>query len=160
LEAHGLGDDYLAFSVRRGDKDTEKHTTISKTEEYIAMAEVVIRFDFGGVVPRIFVATDDCDVMGELRALRPEWTFVSECDHVSSHGGFVIEDMAEWTPDETDAHFMKFFVELYGIVAAKIVIGVSYTNVTWWSYFMREGEYSEYKMLDALGKERKKINGW
>jgi hypothetical protein len=160
LEAHGLEDDYLAFSVRRGDKDTEKHTTISKTEEYIAEAESVIRDNFGGLVPRIFVATDDCDVMGELRALRPEWTFESECDNVSSHGGFAIGDMAEWTPAETDAHFMKFFVELYGIVAAKIVIGVAYTNVSWWAYFMRQGEWSEYKMLDILGKEKNSLAVW
>jgi hypothetical protein len=160
LEAHGLDQDYLAFSVRRGDKFTEKHEHFATTEEYIDEAEKVIRESFAGVVPRIFVATDDCDVIDELRVMRPKWQFESQCDKVSSHGGFAIEDMTRWTPAETDAHFMKFFVELYGIVSAKIVIGVGYTNVAWWAYFMRQGDWSEYKLLDHLGKEKDQFAAW
>jgi hypothetical protein len=40
------------------------------------------------------------------------------------------------------------------------VIGVAYTNVSWWAYFMRQGEWSEYKMLDILGKESSAFAIW
>ena len=93
------------------------------------------------LVPAIFVATDDCTVLKELREARPMWHFVSECDNLSNEAnGFVFKDMKEWTEEQTDAHFHKFIAELIALASAKYFIGVSTTNVTYWVYFMRSLE--------------------
>jgi predicted nuclease of predicted toxin-antitoxin system len=108
LEAHGIEDEYLAFSVRRGDKDTEGFE-FTKSEDYIAAADVTRVKYFDGKMPVIFVATDDCAVMGEFRQLRPDWTFVSECDHNNGHNGFVLADMKNWTLEQTVRHLIQCF---------------------------------------------------
>lgn len=100
LEMHGIEEEYLAFSVRRGDKDTEGFE-FTKSDDYIAAADVARVKYFDGKMPRIFVATDDCAVMDEFRQLRPDWTFVSECDHNNGHSGFVLADMKNWTLEQT-----------------------------------------------------------
>jgi hypothetical protein len=69
-------------------------------QQYIDMAEQVIPNHFGGKVPIIFVATDDCTAMKEFRDLKPSWTFVSECDkeqHTVGHAGFALADMTKWS---------------------------------------------------------------
>lgn len=146
LESHGLEEEYLAFSVRRGDKSTEGFE-FTKSEEYIDAAEKAIVNHFNGVVPKIFVATDDCAVMKELRFLRPSWQFTSECDRNDSANGFVIRDMRKWSIEQTDEHFRKFFVELIGLAGAKFYIGVGYTNVAWWTAYMRPYRWS-HQYLD------------
>merc|ERR1711937_516086 len=122
LEKHGLNEEYLAFSVRRGDKDTEGFDFMSH-ENYIKSANKVIEDFFDNKVPKIFVATDDCSVMKEFRDLKPEWTFVSECDRSDGHSGFILADMKYWTLEQTDEHFRKFFVEVIGLAGAKYYIG-------------------------------------
>jgi hypothetical protein len=150
LENHGLVDEYLAFSVRRGDKHTVEKFDYPTASEYIKAAETSINIHFGGVQPKIFVATDDCTVMSELRGLKPDWTFVSQCDleaHVADKG-FALTDMKNWNTEMTDAHYAKFFAELYGLAAAKFVIGVAYTNVSWWVLFMRRARLDAILFLD------------
>jgi hypothetical protein len=105
-------------------------------------------------MPKIFVATDDCSVMKELRELRPDWTFVSECDRSDEHAaGFVLADMRKWTLEQTDEHFHKFFVELLGLAGAKFYIGVAYTNVAWWAAYMRPYRWSHQFLDKATKKE-------
>ena len=128
---HGLHDPYLAFSIRRGDKKEVEHFEYQDLDDYISQAEPLIVKHFDGVVPNIFVATDDCSVLPEFRKMRPEWTFLSECDRMDvEEQGFALADMSTWTKQQTDAHFRKFFVELYGLAIAKVYIGVSTTNGT------------------------------
>ena len=133
LENHGLQDEYMAFSVRRGDKSTEGFD-FTPTERYIAAAERAVALGHFRTVPKIFVATDDCTVLHEFRSQRPQWTFVSECDRLvssnssSNQQGFVLKDMLDWTPEETDAHFHKFFVELYAAAISKVFIGERQRN--------------------------------
>jgi hypothetical protein len=122
LEKHVGENDYIAFSIRRGDKGDENFE-FATMEQYIDAAEKAAKMHFGGTIPTIFVATDDCTVMEELRIKRPNWNFVSECDYMKKEGGFRLEAMADWTHDEADAHFGKFFVELYALAAAKYFIG-------------------------------------
>ena len=137
LASQPLNDEYMALSIRRGDKVTE-FELVSTVDPYIEKAEGAIQTHFGGRVPTFFVATDDCTVMEEFRQARPNWTFVSECDDVSEANGFVYKDMKYWTEEQTDAHFNKFITEMIGMASAKYWIGVSTTNVSYWIYFMRD----------------------
>ena len=152
---HGLKPgEYLAFSVRRGDKSEEKFAFTELTE-YINEAENQMhRFEsiVGiGQVPKIFVATDDCSVMSEFRTMCPAWTFVSECDveenKAAAQNGFALRDFKDWGADAEDAHFTKFFTEIYAMTMSRVFIGVAYTNVSWWVYFLRPFRHS-FILLD------------
>lgn len=136
LSATGLQDEYIAMSVRRGDKALEFEIE-SSLQPYVDKAEIAIRTHFGGVTPTIFVASDDCSVMQELREFRPNWTFVGECDHATEDNGFVIADMKTWSLEQTDRHYEKFITEMIAMASAKYFIGVSTTNVSYWIYYMR-----------------------
>jgi hypothetical protein len=93
--------------------------------------------------------------MDEFRSLRPTWRFVSECDKqaqsAAGHAGFALADMKAWSQSDTDAHYAKFFVELYAMATAKYFIGVWYTNVSWWAQFMRDPDRTTFLMLDTPG---------
>jgi len=153
LEGQGLRDDFLALSVRRGDKHTVEKFDYPTAESYVAAAEHAIATRFGGVRPKIFVATDDCSVMGELRTLRPEWNFVSQCDLTQNgnDNGFALSDMKDWSAQDMDQHYEKFMTELFGLAIAKYVVGVTYTNVSWWVLFMRRANIDETEYLDTDG---------
>jgi hypothetical protein len=99
LANHVQGDEFMTFSVRRGDKASEEHFSYATAQQYIDMAEQAIPGHFGGKVPTIFVATDDCTVMKEFREMRPNWKFVSECDKARTvgHAGFALTDMKQWS---------------------------------------------------------------
>jgi len=136
LSAHGLNDEYIALSVRRGDKALE-YTIEESLQPYIEKAEIAINTHFDGMAPTFFVASDDCSVMQELRDLRPDWNIVGECDNATEDNGFVITDMKMWTEEQTDRHYEKFITEMIAMASAKYWIGVSTTNVSFWIYFMR-----------------------
>ena len=162
LAEYPLEDDYIAMSVRRGDKQSIEHRTLATAQQYIDMAHRAIIDQFDGRVPNFFVATDDCSVMQEFRDLRPTWVFVSECDHQGDdEHGFALNDVSGWSKEFTDAHFKKFFVELYGLAISKVFIGWSFTNVSWWTYFMRPDRES-FKLVDKpLPDElEREINSW
>ena len=146
----GLNDEYIALSVRRGDKALE-YGLVSDLQPYIDSAERAALTHFGGKVPTLFVASDDCGVMRELRDLRPDWNFVGECDHATEQNGFVIADMKNWTEEQTDAHYAKFITEMIAMASAKYWIGVSTTNVSFWIYFMRHlnARDDTYKFVDT-----------
>uniref|UniRef100_A0A7S4JJJ0 Uncharacterized protein n=1 Tax=Odontella aurita TaxID=265563 RepID=A0A7S4JJJ0_9STRA len=164
LSTHGITEEYMAFSIRRGDKKIEHD---GKSEQmtvqmYLDEADKAIDPHFGGKIPTVFVATDDCAAVEELRALRPSWKFVSECDRAGdgSAAGFVLDDMTKWTLETTDAHYEKFFAELIGMAEAKHWIGVSFTNVAFWVYYMRHYTKTDDTVvfLDSPGFERNIVN--
>jgi len=164
LETHlPSSDEYMAMSVRRGDKTTEGIIYLEMSM-YIDEAQKAIGTIFDGRVPTIFVATDDCSALGELRSLRPSWIFVSECDITTKDSsdlhGFTLRDMKEWTIEQTDAHYEKFFVELLGLVSAKYFIGTSYTNVSWWVFFMRRPDRDSFQLLDPPNGKDHLLNFW
>lgn len=136
LSALGLQKEYIALSVRRGDKILE-FALESSLQPYIDRAEIAVKTHFGGFVPPIFVASDDCSVMQELRDLRPDWNFMGECDHATEQNGFVIAEMKDWSLEQTDRHYEKFITEMIAMASAKFWIGVSTTNVAFWMYYMR-----------------------
>ena len=142
LASQGLNDDYMALSIRRGDKTIET-SILTTVEPYIQEAEKAIKSHFDGVAPTIFVATDDCSVMQEFREQRPHWTFVSECDNATEANGFVYAEMKHWTEAQTDAHFNKFIAEMIAMASAKFWIGVDSTNVSYWIYLMRPLDASD-----------------
>lgn len=118
-------EEYIAFSIRRGDKSIE-NIAFTDLKEYIKAAEEeAIPYTYFGYdrTPKVFVATDDCSVMPELRRLRPEWKFLSECSEndnkEGSGGGFVLRDVPDWTEYEHEQHFRKFFTELYGLALSR-----------------------------------------
>jgi hypothetical protein len=88
--------------------------------------------------------------MASFREMRPSWRFVSECDaeQKSQHvAGFALDDVKNWGNDAQNSHFKKFFVEMYAMATSKVLIGVSYTNVSWWVYFLRPFRHS-FILLD------------
>ena len=147
---HGLSNnDYMAFSVRQRDKHTVEHFIYPTADAYITAATRAIETCFGGVVPKIFVATDNCAVMREFQTLQPTWNFVGECDLVknSADHGFALTNMKEWSEEHTDQHYEKFMAELFGLAIAKHVVGVTYTNVSWWVLFM-QGSLERLEFVD------------
>jgi Alpha-(1,6)-fucosyltransferase N- and catalytic domains len=148
MHDHVGHDPFLAINIRRGDKNTEAtFQGYLSMEEYVSAADEVIREKFHNVPPVIFVASDDCTVLSELRSKRPAWKFVSECDTIQS-SGFVLSEMQNWTPKDYDAHYGKFFTELFAMYKAKFWIGIASTNVTWFVYFMRGAKLENFWLLD------------
>ena len=132
----GLDEEYIALSIRRGDKSIEFELDTS-LQPYIDKAETAVRTHFGGIVPKIFVASDDCSVMKDIRELRPTWEFVGECDNATEDNGFVIAETLHWSLEQTDKHYEKFITEMIALASAKYFIGISNTNVALFVYFMR-----------------------
>ncbi len=139
------------MSIRRGDKVLE-YELDSSLQPYIDKAEVGIETHFGGVPPTIFVASDDCSVMQEVRELRPTWTFVGECDNASEANGFVIAETKTWTVEQTDQHYEKFLTEMIALASAKYFIGISNTNVALWVYFMRHFDATDDSWIFVDGE--------
>ena len=156
-------EDYIALSIRRGDKTLEGVTYLNMTT-YIDEAQKAIGTHFDGRVPTFFVATDDCSALDELRALRPAWTFVSECDITTKDSsdlhGFALQDMKDWSLQQTDAHYNKFFVELIGLASGKYFIGTAFTNVSWWVWFMRKPNRDTFLLLDPPNGLDHLLNFW
>ena len=139
---YGLHGDYMAFSIRRGDKEAIENKEYADLNKYIDGAERILQQNiFADGTPKVFVATDDCSVLPVFRNKRPSWTFLSECDgqaqqkepkgqdNAGQHAnGFVLDDVQTWSKHDTEEHFRKFFVELYALVFAKVYVGVSTTN--------------------------------
>jgi len=145
-----FGKDYIAFSVRRGDKTTEGFKFPTMMEYIIAAQPVMEQYP----QMKIFVATDDCKVLPELRALRPEWKFESQCDYMvadTNNNGFVLSKLNHLSSDQRDLHFRKFFVELYAMAMSKVFIGVSYTNVAWFVYMLRPDgvDKATFQLIDV-----------
>jgi len=172
---HGLlsenNNKYIAYSIRRGDK--EKEAQFPSMSIYIEATEFVLKKSpyfrsSDGITPisnpTIFVATDDCTVIMELRILQPEWNFLSECTEEQIYnenleGGYNITSVPQWTPEQREEHFQKFFIELYALALAPTFIGVSYTNVAWWVYFMRPPQVQDntFLLLDEPGLQGREI---
>lgn len=114
--------DYIAFSIRRGDKMKEQHFNPPTMADYIVKAERLIPYMFpNGETPKIFVATDDCMYVGILRKARPQWQFLSQCDQLSeTQNGFDILDVPQMNEAQREEHFRKFFVELYALALSKV----------------------------------------
>ena len=157
---YGLHQEYLAFSVRRGDKKTVEHFEYADLNDYLLTAETGgVQRQFDNEMPKVFVATDDCSVMRDFRNHRPQWTFVSECDRVQHEDGFALADMTAWTKEQTDAHFQKFFIELYALAIAKVYIGVATTNVAYWAFFMRPNR-GTFHLIGSGGDSMKTVDNW
>ena len=153
-----LDEEFLVFSIRRGDKRSEKFF-FATMDQYIQAAHRVIPTVFGGRVPRVFVATDDCRVLPELKQLRPSWTFVSACVQREERG-FSLQQMRHWTLDQTDAHYHKFLVELYAMAIATYFVGVTYTNVSWFALFLRQQPTTTFEILATPGTENREPVEW
>ena len=130
LQNHDLKEEYLAFSVKRGDTEVENKLDESTLMPYIEKAEIAIQSHFDGKVPTIFVASDDCSIIEEIRQLRPTWKFVGECD-TSEENGFILTDTLQWSQEETDRHYEKSLTQMIAMASAKYFIGVSTANVSY-----------------------------
>mmetsp|Transcript_31351 Transcript_31351/g.47395 ORF Transcript_31351/g.47395 Transcript_31351/m.47395 type:complete len:402 (-) Transcript_31351:95-1300(-) len=154
--------DYIAMSVRRGDK-TKENFRFPGMNEYITEAQRLIPHVFkNGQKPKIFVATDDCSVLPSLRRARPNWDFISQCDQIAeTQNGYDIRDIPKLTDDQREEHFKKFFVELYAMALSKVFIGVAYTNVSWFAYMMRPNvDKSTFILLDKMNNAVDDLDSW
>eukprot|EP00546_Thalassionema_frauenfeldii_P020421 CAMPEP_0178900816 /NCGR_PEP_ID=MMETSP0786-20121207/3677_1 /TAXON_ID=186022 /ORGANISM="Thalassionema frauenfeldii, Strain CCMP 1798" /LENGTH=414 /DNA_ID=CAMNT_0020571849 /DNA_START=89 /DNA_END=1330 /DNA_ORIENTATION=+ len=164
LKGHNIFDtDYIAISIRRGDKTSEDFT-YPRMSEYILRIEPLIPHVFkDGQQPKIFVATDDCGLMPTLREARPTWSFVSQCDSLREmQHGYDIQDIPKFNDEQREEHFKKFFIELYAMAFAKVFVGVSYTNVSWFAYMMRPNiDRSTFVLLDtAVDPSENDLDYW
>ncbi|UJR30339.1 hypothetical protein I4U23_017876 [Adineta vaga] len=75
-----------AMHIRRGDKVTEAN--IIKTKTYInAMEKLIQRDTQKRSTYRIFVASDESNIINELQRLKPEWKFVKlSAKTIEMHG--------------------------------------------------------------------------
>jgi len=159
--------DFIAYSVRRGDKDTEGFK-FPKMREYIHETERVLPGMYPNVtdpIPNIFVATDDCSVMKRLQELKPTWNFQSQCYNATEEDdiqdGYDIKHIPDWSYQQREAHFKKFFVELYALSLSKVYIGVAYTNVAWFSYFLRpKMDKTMFILLDQQKAGYNNVHDW
>jgi hypothetical protein len=151
------GEHYIGFSVRRGDKGTEGFVFPPMQDYLDATHSFLPAFHKGeSISPTVFVATDDCTVLPELRKLRQHWRIISQCPEESEKkesDGFVIKDIVKWDDQQREDHFRKFFVELYALALSRVYVGVGYTNVAWFAYFLRpEFEKPTFILLDDQKK--------
>merc|ERR1712232_1500757 len=162
-DVHNLeAGEYMSFSVRRGDK-TEEDFAYTPLDKYVIEAEK--HFDRFPSRPTIFVASDDCSVLSEFRSMRPEWTFVSECDKennskAAGQQGFELKAVKDWSEDAKEAHFTKFFTEIFALTFSKVFIGVGYTNVAWWVFFLRPFRHSFILLDKPEGTKDSDIFNW
>jgi hypothetical protein len=89
LDHHKLGREFITLSIQqlRSDYDVKMRgsTGIRKGElggvqPYMEWSRLAMEKFFGGRQLPLYVATDNCSVLDELRSLEPDWKFVSECD--------------------------------------------------------------------------------
>lgn len=113
--------DYIGISIRRGDK-TKENFKFPSMDEYVKAAEPIIPSVFGeGQTPKFFVATDDCSMVDELRQLRPQWVFKTQCDLLAEkQNGYNNDAMKTLDEAQQEEHFRKFFVELYALAFSKV----------------------------------------
>ena len=92
--------------------------------------------------------------MKEFRDLRPDWMFVGECDNPAfqEEEGFTLDSMHKWNGNQMDAHFGKFFTELFGMAISKFWIGIKYSNVSWFVFLMRRANPHGMRFLKVEGE--------
>eukprot|EP00547_Thalassionema_nitzschioides_P007909 CAMPEP_0194200300 /NCGR_PEP_ID=MMETSP0156-20130528/963_1 /TAXON_ID=33649 /ORGANISM="Thalassionema nitzschioides, Strain L26-B" /LENGTH=405 /DNA_ID=CAMNT_0038925275 /DNA_START=43 /DNA_END=1260 /DNA_ORIENTATION=+ len=155
--------DYIAMSIRRGDKTKEKFTSKFPTVgAYVVEADNLVPHVFkDGQRPTFFLATDDCYVVHIFRESRPEYTFVSQCDDLAENqNGYDILDIPKMNAQQREEHFRKFFIELYALALSKVFIGVAYTNVAWWAFMMRPADKETFLLIDESVQGQDALNYW
>lgn len=166
LQDYLHGDEYIALLISNNVRVPMK--------KYIDKIEETTPIHFGTRVPLfpVFVVTEDCSAVQELRRIRPMWMFVSQCDH----GASAVEPGSK---AEMDQIFSRMFVDLFAMAGAKVWIGVANSDLSWvsivslflhsripmahltmrnvylqWVYFMRPKTLEKtFYLLDTKGSE-------
>jgi len=128
---------YIAILVRRGDKTSERGDGNNKQLMPIPLEHWVNAlqgFSLAGLVREVFLATDDCRVLDELRAAMPGWRFSSLCGFHFGTGWRLFKDVRR---QDLEPHHLKFFGELIAMASATIFLGDIRTNVHNWVVYMR-----------------------
>ena len=129
----GLPQRFFSIMVRRGDKITVENRSAVPLEHYIDTLQ-----SFQGIsdIRDVFVGTDDCSVLEELRGMAPSLTFHDFCYIQNAHGWDLKKDVTH----DLDSHFLKFFAELTVMSASDIFIGDRASNVFNWVLYMRRSD--------------------
>eukprot|EP00548_Thalassiothrix_antarctica_P018540 CAMPEP_0194185106 /NCGR_PEP_ID=MMETSP0154-20130528/41064_1 /TAXON_ID=1049557 /ORGANISM="Thalassiothrix antarctica, Strain L6-D1" /LENGTH=392 /DNA_ID=CAMNT_0038903183 /DNA_START=18 /DNA_END=1196 /DNA_ORIENTATION=- len=152
LQDHIKGEEYLAISINKcydttGEYDERYQYFI---DDYVQKIDEIVQLHFGGINPLIFAATDSCEYVEKIRERRSDFRIISECDR-NSHD-YTRRYQTEWTREEIEQNYEKYFVELFAMAGAKVLIGVSCTNISWFAYFMREKtEHKTFYVLEPNG---------
>lgn len=151
LQDYIQGEEYIALSINKCYETAVGDEYVA--DDYIRKVDEIVQVHFGGVDPIIFVATDACESVQRIRKKRPEFRIVSKCDGAVQNE-YDLKNTLKWTQEEVDEYYEKFFVELFAMAGAKVLIGVSCTNLLWFSYFMREEtEDKTFYVLEPNGPQ-------
>ena len=123
----GLRPDYIAITIRRGDKTLEvKHgnAVFAPISWYV---QVIEHLSGAQDAPQVFVTTDDGSTVQELREFRPNWEILSVAP--GNETGFFLNDFGKQSQSHMHDHMMKFFLEVHAIANARYFIGTKTTNV-------------------------------
>jgi hypothetical protein len=175
LDQFDFRDEFMTLSVKqhrtfydkevRGEVPENLESHRYGLDQYIHHAKDAFRFFFNDTALPIYVATDDCRVMSELRALEPTWSFYSECDYLPD--GFVFSPFDLWhnselTESERNAYMHKIFVDLWAMAVSTYFIGAGATDMAWIAYFMR-GSRNHFILVDkahTMGRYESPFDYW
>jgi len=127
FSALGLRPDYIAITVRRGDKVLEVragHAVAAPISWYVQIIEHLSGED----VPQVFVATDDASSVQELRDYRPRWEILSVSP--ANETGFVLNELRTLSASNIKEQQLKHFLELHALANARYFVGTQTTTVT------------------------------
>lgn len=138
---------YISLLVRRGDKQLEKRKPIPIS----AVLELLNTVTWNGIVTTdVFVGTDDCRAIEELKAAAgPRFVFKNLC-HIQFGLGWVLEESVR---EDLTEHYLKFFGELIAMASADIFLGDSGSNVHHWVAYMRSEDSGNFTVYDLRTRE-------
>lgn len=133
-------------------------------DEYIHYAKDAFKFFYNNRTLPIYVATDNCSVVEELRQLEPDWAFSSECDFYPSRifSPLNLWNNAELTDGERRIYLHKFFVDLWAMATSTYFIGTGSADIAWLAFFLR-GSRSHFILVDkepSLGTFENTFDYW
>lgn len=161
LEIFQLGDEFMTLSVGQYRSDYDKLVRGEAPPDlfhhpydlpiYIRHAKYAFETFYNNRILPIYVATDKCEVVDELRALEPDWKFFSECDHYPDKffPPGELWNNAELSDSDRKIFLRKFFIDLWAMATSSYFIGLGAADSSWIAYFMR-GSRGHFIMVDKL----------
>jgi hypothetical protein len=175
LDQFPLGDKFMTISVKqhrtyydvevRGEIPQNLLPRTYELDAYIHHAKDAFRFFYNNTVLPIYIATDDCKVMQQLRKMEPTWKFYSECDFLPKgyiFSPFNVWNNAELTEAQRKAFMHKIFVDLWAMAVSTYFIGNGAADMAWIAYFMRSSR-SNFILVDKayyMGKFESPFDYW
>ena len=174
LDQYHFGDEFMTMSIKQHRSAYDKelrgeipdHLVDQKfgLDTYIHYAKDAFKFFYNNRTLPIYVATDNCSVVEELRHLEPDWVFSSECDYYPTRifSPLNLWNNAELTDGERRAYLHKIFVDLFAMATSTYFIGLGAADFSWLAFFLR-GSRSHFILVDkdpSLGTFENTFDYW